>query len=117
RRGSTQTASVLRSLVTPNIGDLIARMKTSSSKRGSQQPVWTADPVTASPGSDAEFCDSPGVFHRFALKRTYLYELERLGLIKGCSLRKRGAVRGKKLWSIASIRAYLTSQMENGGDA
>jgi hypothetical protein len=92
-------------------------METTSTKRKSQQPVWTINPVTASPALDAEFCDHHGAYRRFALRRSFLYDLERLGLIKGVSLRKQGAIRGKKLWSIASIRAYLQSQMKNGGGA
>jgi len=91
-------------------------VKSTSQKIGWQPTDKTTAPVTASPFFDAEFCDSPGAFHRFALKRTYLYQLERLGLIRGVSLRKKGAARGKKLWSIASIRAYLESQMKNEGE-
>jgi hypothetical protein len=87
-------------------------VKSTSQKIGGQPTDKTTAPVTASPVFDAEFCDSTGAFHRFALKRTYLYELERLGLIRGVSLRKKGATRGKKLWDIASIRAYLASQVE-----
>ena len=71
-----------------------------------------AAPVQASPANDAEFCDSPGAFLRFGLKRSLLYELQSRGLIKGVSLRKRGAVKGKRLWSCDSIRTYLASQME-----
>jgi hypothetical protein len=77
----------------------------------------TTKPVTASPASDAEFCDSPGAFARFGLRRSLLYELHSLGLIKGVSLRRRGTARGKRLWSIDSIRSYLNSQMDNGGGA
>ncbi len=72
----------------------------------------TIAPVTASPANDAEFCDSPGAFHRFGLKRSLLYELSARGLIKGVSLRKRGATKGKRLWSCDSIRAYLAKQMQ-----
>ena len=72
----------------------------------------TIAPVQASPVNDAEFCDSPGAFLRFGLRRSLLYELDADGLIKGVSLRRRGAARGKRLWSIDSIRAYLASQME-----
>jgi hypothetical protein len=72
----------------------------------------TTKPVTASPASDAEFCDSPGAFARFGLRRSLLYELHSLGLIKGVSLRRRGTTRGKRLWSIDSIREYLAAQME-----
>jgi hypothetical protein len=77
----------------------------------------TIAPVQASPANDAEFCDSPGAFDRFALRRSLLYELEAEGLIKGVSLRRRGAVRGKRLWSVASIRSYLVSQMASEGGA
>jgi hypothetical protein len=77
----------------------------------------TTKPVTASSASDAEFCDSSGAFQRFGLRRSLLYELHSLGLIKGVSLRRRGAARGKRLWSIDSIRSYLAEQMENGGES
>ena len=88
----------------------------SSSKRirDERTETVTTTPVTASPanGADAEFCDSPGAFLRFGLRRSLLYELHKLGLIKGVSLRRRGTARGKRLWSIDSIRAYLNSQMK-----
>ena len=71
----------------------------------------TTAPVAASPASDAEFCDSPGAFYRFGLRRSMLYELDARGLIKSCSLRKRGATKGKRLWNCDSIRTYLSSQM------
>src|SRR6188472_1737805 len=77
----------------------------------------TIAPVQASPANDAEFCDNPGAFVRFGLKRSLLYELYGQGLIKGVSLRRRGAARGKRLWSVDSIRSYLASQMQNGGSA
>lgn len=60
--------------------------------------------------NDAEFCDSLGAFARFGLRRSLLYELHADGAIKGVSLRRRGAMRGKRLWSIDSIRSYLASQ-------
>lgn len=74
-------------------------------------PVHTTAPVEASPANDAEFCDSPGAFTRFGLRRSLLYQLHADGAIQGVSLRRRGATRGKRLWSIDSIRGYLTSQM------
>jgi hypothetical protein len=72
--------------------------------------------VMASPANNAEFCDSPGAFVRFGLRRSLLYNLHAQGLIKGVSLRRRGAARGKRLWSIDSIRSYLESQMESTND-
>jgi hypothetical protein len=92
-------------------------MKHSSSKKIRDERSETTAPVTASPASNAEFCDSGGAFHRFGLRRSLLYDLNKLGLIKGVSLRRRGTARGKRLWSIDSIRCYLRSQMENGGSA
>jgi hypothetical protein len=77
-----------------------------------EQSDNTTAPVQASPANDAEFCDSPGAFQRFGLRRSLLYDLYAQGLIKGVSLRRRGAARGKRLWSIDSIRSYLASQME-----
>jgi hypothetical protein len=70
-------------------------------------------PVAAWPANHAEFCDSPGAYHLFGLKRSKLYELSASGAIKGVSLRKRGATKGKRLWSCDSIRSYLASQMES----
>src|SRR6185369_12030423 len=72
----------------------------------------TTSPVAASSAGEAEFCDSPGAFQRFALRRSHLYQLHAEGLIEGCSLRRRGQQRGRRLWSIDSIRKYLSSQMD-----
>ena len=87
-------------------------MNHSSSKKIRDKRSETIAPVTASPASDAEFCDSLGAFARFGLRRSLLYELHSLGLIKGVSLRRRGTARGKRLWSIDSIRSYLNSKMD-----
>ena len=81
---------------------------------GGQLTDKTTAPIAALPGNDAEFCDSPGAFWRFGLRRSMLYELNARGLIKGVSLRKRGATKGKRLWNCDSIRAYLASQIEAG---
>jgi len=89
----------------------MAVMKNSPDKGGNAR--LTIAPLAVSAANDAEFCDSPGAFYRFGLKRSMLYELSARGLIRGVSLRKRGSSKGKRLWSCDSIRAYLTSQMEN----
>ena len=86
---------------------------TNSNNVGGQLTEKTTARVQASPVNDAEFCDSPGAFIRFGLRRSLLYDLYAQGLIKGVSLRRRGAARGKRLWSIDSIRSYLASQMES----
>jgi len=88
-----------------------ARMSIPSNNSGGHPQ--TIAPVTTSLSNDTEFCDSPGAFLRFGLKRSMLYELNARGLIKGCSLRKRGATKGKRLWSCDSIRSYLASAMKD----
>jgi hypothetical protein len=92
-------------------------MEYSDTTIGGQPTDKTTAPVAASPASDAEFCDSPGAFRRFNLRRSHLYQLNAEGLIDGCSLRRKGKQRGRRLWSIDSIRKYLASQMQNGGGA
>jgi hypothetical protein len=72
----------------------------------------TVAPVQASPSNDAEFCDSRGAERRFGLKRSLLYELLAEGLIRGVSLRRRGQMKGKRLWNCDSIRTYLNAQMQ-----
>ncbi len=71
-------------------------------------------PVAASPANDAEFLDARGVEARYSIRRSLLYELHNGGHVKSVSLRRRGQVRGKRLWSIDSIRSYLNSRMEAG---
>jgi hypothetical protein len=87
-------------------------MTLDTKKIGGQPTEKTTATVQPSPANDAEFCDSPGAFYRFGLKRSMLYELSARGLIKGVSLRKRGSIKGKRLWSCDSIRTYLLSQMD-----
>ena len=89
-------------------------MPLDTKKLGRQLTDKTTAPVAVSPASDSEFCDCAGAFARFGLRRSLLYELHSLGLIKGVSLRRRGTARGKRLWSIDSIRSYLATQMEGG---
>lgn len=72
-------------------------------------PVCAAQ---ANAAQDPEFVDSPGAKFRFGLGRSLLYQLHGEGLIDGVSLRRRGALRGKRLWSVDSIRRYLRSRME-----
>jgi hypothetical protein len=90
-------------------------VKTLDFKNGGQQSL-TADPVRATPAyvaaQDPEFLDAVGVRERFGIKRSLLNELINLGLIKSVSLRRRGQSRGKRLFSVDSIRAFLRSQME-----
>jgi hypothetical protein len=85
-------------------------MKNANDKGGNAQT--TIAPVVASPANDAEFVDCPGLQARFGIKRSLAYTLLADGAIKGVSLRRRGQLRGKRLFHVASVRAYLASQMK-----
>lgn len=65
---------------------------------------------------DPEFLDARGVEGRFNIRRSLLYELHNGGHIKSVSLRRRGQSRGKRLFSVDSIRAFLREQMERQND-
>jgi hypothetical protein len=91
-------------------------MRTTSNKKNGGQQSLTTDPVCATPAyvaaQDPEFLDARGVQERFNIRRSLLYELHYGGHIKSVSLRRRGQSRGKRLFSVDSIRAFLRSQME-----
>ena len=62
---------------------------------------------------DPEFVDCKGLEAGWGIKRSLAYSLLADGLIRGVSLRRRGQVRGKRLFDVASVRAYLASQMDS----
>jgi hypothetical protein len=80
----------------------------------------TTAPVHATPANvaaqDPEFLDAKGVEGRYSIRRSLLYELHNGGHIKSVSLRRRGQARGKRLFCVDSIRAFLRRQMENGDE-
>ena len=59
-----------------------------------------------------EFVDCRGLEAGWAIKRSLAYQLLHEGKIRGVSLRRRGAIRGKRLFSVDSVRAFLREQME-----
>ena len=61
---------------------------------------------------EPEFVDLDGLRRGFGIKRSLAYQLLADGLIKGVSLRRRNRVRGKRLFQVDSVRAYLNSQMD-----
>lgn len=92
-------------------------MSLDSKKFGGQQTDSTSAPLNegaARPSQqiDPEFVDCDGLRQGFGIKRSLAYELLRVGAIKGVSLRRRGQVRGKRLFSVDSVRAFLREQME-----
>ena len=92
-------------------------MPLDTKKLGEQITENTTAPVHATPvyvaGQDPEFLDARGVEGRFSIRRSLLYELHNGGHIKSVSLRRRGQSRGKRLFSVDSIRAFLRERMES----
>jgi hypothetical protein len=80
------------------------------------QAVTSAAVSVAQAGAiqDAEFLDAAGLQSRFGIKRSLAYALLADGAIRGVSLRRRGQLRGKRLFAVDSVRAFLRSQMEGG---
>src|SRR5512132_1262084 len=66
---------------------------------------------------EPEFVDCKGLEAGWGIKRSLAYQLLADGAIKGVSLRRRGQLRGKGLFSVDSVRKFLRSQRENGGEA
>ena len=64
---------------------------------------------------EPEFVDCRGLEAGWGIKRSLAYQLLNDGKIKGVSLRRRNQVRGKRLFSVDSVRAFLREQM--GGNA
>jgi hypothetical protein len=62
--------------------------------------------------SEAEFTDADGLRTLFGLKRSMAYVLLAEGKIRGISLRRKGNSRGKRLFHVASVRAFLNRQLE-----
>lgn len=70
----------------------------------------TTAPIQASSAVDAEFIDVAGLRERFGIKRSLAYLLIEDGSIKSVSLRRRGALKGKRLFDVQSVRAFLNSR-------
>jgi len=64
-------------------------------------------------GSKPEFGRVADVTRNFGIKRGTLYNLLADGRIKGCLLRVRGQKSGVRLFDMASVRAYISSQMDS----
>ena len=61
---------------------------------------------------DPEFVDCKGLEAGWGIKRSLAYQLLADGKIQGVSLRRRNQVRGKRLFSVDSVRSFLRQQME-----
>ena len=69
-------------------------------------------PVRGASYLNPEFVDCKGLETGWGVKRSLAYQLLADNKIKGVSLRRRGAIRGKRLFSVDSVRAFLREQME-----
>jgi hypothetical protein len=73
-------------------------------------------PVSEAPARasrpDPEFVDCKGLEAGWGIKRSLAYALLADGKIEGVSLRRRNQIRGKRLFKVDSVRAFLRSQME-----
>jgi hypothetical protein len=70
-------------------------------------------PSEVSVSAATEYTDFRGVLELFGLRRSTAYHLDNEGLIKSVSLAEHGERRGKRLFHVPSIRAYLNSKLEN----
>jgi hypothetical protein len=69
-------------------------------------------PQTAAVNSLPEFADYQTAKRLFSLSRSYLYQLVDERKIRSVSLRKKGALKGRRLFDCASIRQYINSKVE-----
>ncbi len=73
--------------------------------------TFTTAPVEASQAGDPEWLDLPGLEKKFGVKRSLAYLLIADGSIKSVSLRRHGALKGKRLILASSVRNFLNSRM------
>ena len=64
-----------------------------------------------------EFLSVANATRVFGISRSSLYELIQEGAIQSVNLRKRGAIRGKRLISYDSLKEYLLQFAEGGKNA
>jgi len=67
------------------------------------------------PTTRPEWADCKGITRIFSIGKSTLYRLEAEGKIKSSSLRARGKLRGKKLFSCDSVAAYI-EKCASGGE-
>jgi hypothetical protein len=71
-------------------------------------------PQSAATPSLPEFADHHNARALFGLSRSYLYRLADERRIRSVSIRKPGAIRGRRLFDCASIRAFLDTCANEG---
>jgi len=61
---------------------------------------------------DPEFVDFRGLEAGWGIRRSLAYQLLNDGKIRSVSLRRRGRLRGKRLFCVHSVREFLRKEME-----
>ncbi len=91
-------------------------MSLDTKKFGGQQTDKNTAPLSEAAARashiDPEFVDCKGLEAGWGIKRSLAYQLLADGMIQGVSLRRRNQIRGKRLFSVDSVRAFLRSQMK-----
>jgi Helix-turn-helix domain len=72
----------------------------------------TNSPVEPGRFLTPEFLDVDQVRIYFGIKQSLLYRLLSEGKIRAVSIRQRGKTRGRRLFDVASIRAFLNSNVD-----
>jgi len=87
-------------------------------KKSGEHPATSTVPLREAAARasnvDPEFVDCRGLDAGWGIKRSLAYQLLADGKIQGVSLRRRNQIRGKRLFSVDSIREFLRKQMETG---
>jgi hypothetical protein len=63
-----------------------------------------------------EFIDAKGLQRLFSISRSHAYALIAEGKLRSACLRKPGRLRGKRLFDVAAVRAFLNSCVDEGGN-
>jgi Helix-turn-helix domain len=58
-----------------------------------------------------EWCDARGAKVIFGFSRSHLYQLVADGKIKSACIRRKGSLRGRRLFNCESIRAFLNANI------
>lgn len=70
------------------------------------------EPFNAAPPASPEFLDAAGVEKHFGIRKSLLFRLLAENRVRGISIRKRGRLRGKRLFECSSIRKFLLANVD-----
>jgi len=72
---------------------------------------------TLPPPTRPEWGDCRTIHTHFGISKSTLYRLAEEGKIRTSSLKERGKLRGKRLFSLDSIAAFIESRATGGGES